>query len=138
METTEKVLRKIKAKISDCKLFEALYWVRRKLIAFIYIIRKRVQIIINGGFPDEEVWNLGDHLARWVLPRLRKYRKKHVGYSAQYETNEEWEAAIDEMIFALETIIDDEFFELQADKKKKSRFNRAMKILKEEIFFLWD
>ena len=54
------------------------------------------------GYSDSEIWNLDWAFSEWMLPRLKIFRDKTIGIPLDFETLEEWQAALDDMIFAFE------------------------------------
>ena len=59
------------------------------------------------GWSDRDTWNLDHTIAQFALPRLRRFRRIHGGYPSDFESQEQWNAAIDDMIYAMEAIIRD-------------------------------
>lgn len=57
---------------------------------------------LTRGWSDRDLWNLDDTLAQWLLPRLKAFQKKTFGHPYGFESEEEWKAAIGEMIWAIE------------------------------------
>lgn len=62
------------------------------------------------GFDDTELWNLDRTIALFILPRLKEYKNKEIGYSSSYENKESWYTDVEKMIDAFELIVSDEFF----------------------------
>lgn len=63
---------------------------------------------IRYGVSDEECWNLSYTIARYTLPRLKHFKKmKRCGIPSNY-TEKEWEDVIDEVIWVMDYILDDE------------------------------
>ena len=65
---------------------------------------------LTRGFDDTELWNLDNTIAEFVLPRLKAFRNYTKGFPVEFNSLEEWQEAIDKMIFFFENIIDDEWF----------------------------
>lgn len=53
------------------------------------------------GFCSSEVWCLDAVICQFILPRLKAFREHHAGYPSG-SSKKEWNAILDEMIFALE------------------------------------
>lgn len=53
------------------------------------------------GFDERVIWNLDTEIAKWLVPRLKYFRKKVTGYPDGM-TPEMWDTVIGKMIFALE------------------------------------
>ena len=51
-------------------------------------------------------WDLSDTLARYILPRLKSFRKmKRSGVPSYLKTMKEWNAELDKMIYAFDRIV---------------------------------
>jgi hypothetical protein len=93
------------------------------------------------GYADDEVWNLGFSLCKWVHPRLKHLIENHDGYPSRYERFEEKNAVraynsdLKEMLWFVELIIRNDWKEMG---KNKERMKRAEKLCGENIFYLWD
>lgn len=58
------------------------------------------------GWDDSETWSLAEPIARFIAPRLRRYRE--ISYVYPYSaTLDEWTRDLDLMIFAFDTIAND-------------------------------
>ena len=72
------------------------------------------------GFSDRITWNLDKEMAKFVLPRLKRYKEITPCHPSKL-TEEEWNEKLDKMIRAFELILRDyeheltkeEFFEVQ-------------------------
>ena len=53
------------------------------------------------GWDDSDTWALDGIIAKFVLPRLRRFKEINFGYPNIF-TEESWDEAIDDMIYALE------------------------------------
>ena len=61
----------------------------------------------------KETWNLDITFAKYIIPRLKKFKKLNNGYPGIGEMNtpEKWDEALDKMIQAFEYVIDwDEYW----------------------------
>lgn len=62
---------------------------------------------------SKETWSLDVNLAKYIIPRLKKFKKLNNGYTGIGEMNtpENWDEALDKMIQAFEYVIDlDEYW----------------------------
>ena len=63
---------------------------------------------IRYGVSNEECWSLDGTFSKFILPRLKHFKKmKRWGYHPDF-TPEEWEKVIDELIWTFEYLNDDE------------------------------
>lgn len=71
----------------------------------------------------KETWNLDVTFAKYIIPRLKKYKEVSITYPGlgEMDTPEKWDEALDKMIQAFEYIIDlDEYW---LDNPKYDYFN---------------
>ena len=76
------------------------YRIRRRL----YFIKRWIKHFYQRrtrGWDDSDTWSLDHTIAKFVLPRLKLFRKIDFGYPAGL-TSEEWNWILDEMIWAME------------------------------------
>jgi hypothetical protein len=103
------------------------------------------------GWSDEDTWSLDKTMARFVLPRLIRFREINNGYPNDL-TEERWDAILDEMIWALDYIVNDGenyYFDkdklsapytteqLEEWKKLEDRCDNGMKLFGEYFRALW-
>lgn len=63
----------------------------------------------NGLYINpRECWNLDYTIAKFVLPRLKQYKKDCNGYPGELEDEYAWYAILDKMIIAFEYICDED------------------------------
>lgn len=61
----------------------------------------------------KETWGLNVNLAKYIIPRLKKFKELNNGYPgiSEMDTPEKWDEALDKMIQAFEYVIDlDEYW----------------------------
>ena len=78
---------------------------------------------VKNGFDDTETWNLDTTLARFILPRLKRFREVNIGHPA-YMTWESWCTLIDRMIEGFEIQLNEGSLldkNLSAEEEKKNR-----------------
>jgi len=89
-------------------------------ISHVVFKTKMLLQIITKGYSDEQVWNLDEHAAEWILKRLKVYRswdKTGVPYpiAKKYQhaeidkAAEEWNHILDDIIYALQKIAEGEY-----------------------------
>lgn len=63
------------------------------------------------GFDERELWSLDCTILKFVLPRLKVFRKNVHGYPdyGAITSMEDWEAALDKMIAAMQIIVDKDY-----------------------------
>ncbi|MFQ7494807.1 hypothetical protein [Faecalibacillus intestinalis] len=57
----------------------------------------------------KETWSLDCNIAKYILPRLKLFKKLNNGYPGRegMETEEKWDEALDKMIWSFEQIAND-------------------------------
>lgn len=60
------------------------------------------------GWDDSDTWSLDLTMAKFILPRLKRYKEVNNGYPGNF-TEESWDAVLDKMIFAMEVVKSDDF-----------------------------
>ncbi len=53
------------------------------------------------GWDDSVTWDLDQQLAAWLAPRLRRLKELNDGFPS-YSSPDEWDAELDEMVWAAE------------------------------------
>lgn len=87
---------------------------------------------LTRGFSDKETWDLSLSLAKHILPRLKRFKEVHGSYPIGM-TQKSWNAAIDDMIYAIEATTRDSF-DRTVDYK---RVNRGLKLFGKHFRDLW-
>ena len=71
------------------------------------------------GFSDRDTWNLDVTTAKFVLPRLKRFKELTNGHPYEL-TWDEWLAILDKIIYALSVAASDKgYYELSVDEGKK-------------------
>ncbi|MHA2279801.1 MAG: hypothetical protein ACXAC5_02780 [Promethearchaeota archaeon] len=95
------------------------------------------------GFSDDETWDLGYTIAKFALPRLKRFREIEAGHPACY-TEEQWFTMIDTMIYALDAVIKDGEGNLYSDcqisedyQKIDRKVQEGLRLLGKNFRGLW-
>lgn len=83
--------------------------------------KKHKQQIKDRGFCDAETWALDSIVSRFILPRLIRFKELNNGFPYGY-TFQQWQVAIDDMIFAFDWNLT---CEDKCDTMKKSEIRKA-------------
>lgn len=70
-------------------------------------IRRRIKHLwqrLTRGFDDSDTWHLDVVIARFALPRLKRFKELNNGFP-QGTTPESWGTQIDDMIYAMQSVI---------------------------------
>ena len=66
-------------------------------------VKHQIQYL-RWGFSDEDTWALDGVIARFVLPRLKRFKEIHNGFpDGDGFTGETWNEALDKMIYAMKS-----------------------------------
>lgn len=90
----------------------------------------------------EELWGLDVTLAKYILPRLIKFKDiNDMSYPSNFESHEEWHKTIDKMIYAFEYVIERNYKlykDLEDVKRRQSDYKEGMQLFAEYFLDLWD
>lgn len=90
---------------------------------------------------QEELWSLDITLAKYILPRLQKFRSmERLGYPTKINGEEEWNEILDKMIYAFKYAIEKNtlLFSHKEEKKMIKRYKEGMALFAEHFMDLWD
>jgi hypothetical protein len=93
------------------------------------------------GFCDSETWSLDSVICKFILPRLKRFRELNTGFPYGLTENE-WDAILEEMIFAFEWNINEEAEILQKlsqeeNKKNWERQKKGIELFAKYFGDLW-
>lgn len=80
----------------------SLYWRIRRLLDW-HLIKRRFRLLyqrLTRGWADSDTWALDLVIAKFALPRLKRFRELNNGHPCNM-TEEAWNARLDDMIYAL-------------------------------------
>jgi hypothetical protein len=115
--------------------FQSLYYhrIRRFPYEVKYWWQRRTR-----GFGDDELRNLDLTIAQFTLPRLKAFRNVGlVSYNDQAGTYEDWLAEIDEMVYAMQAVIDDNCAE-STEHIDYERMRKGLELFGLRFRSLWD
>lgn len=90
---------------------------------------------------DNELWSLDFTLAKYILPRLEKYRNmERMSYPSKLSGEEEWNDILDKMIYAFKYVIerDNFYFDYDTEKERIKKYKEGMNLFAEYFMELWD
>jgi hypothetical protein len=94
---------------------------------------------VTRGFSDKDTWSLDHTIAKFVLPRLERFKEVNMCHPANL-TEEEWDDILDEMIFAMHNIVhqwDDDDLDVEAVKAIIDRVHVGLDYFGEYFRDLW-
>lgn len=83
---------------------------------------------LTRGYSDEELWNLDSTICEWLLPRLKTFKEKTIGFPLDFSSLEEWKETIQKMIDAFELHISD-----LPDNLRTEEFKKESKLIQEGL-----
>lgn len=93
---------------------------------------KKTETYVN----PKETWNLDITFAKFVLPRMRAFRRYVKGYpDFAFSSMNEWYEAIDKMIAAFQLIADGKRYEFIPEEYKV--MDEGLDLFREYYFHLW-
>jgi hypothetical protein len=93
-------------------------------------VKKFKQQYLEQGFCDEDTWNLDIHLAKLILPRLKRYKELATGVI-------KIDFPLDDMIEAFQILHDVNFDKWKLKDEKWSKVEKGLKAFAEYYFRLW-
>lgn len=95
---------------------------------------------MTRGFDDTECWNLDITFSLFLIPRLKVFKELNDGYPARYNSKEEWDKILDEMIEGFE-LHSNKFNWDTADANEENgnmaKAKKAIRLFQENFFDLW-
>jgi len=89
------------------------------------------------GFSDRETWSLYTEIAKFTLPRLKRFKEVNCGFPHNY-TEETWNKVLDDMIFAINYAANhDDMDETLLKKKDYQRIRRGLNLFGKYFLDLW-
>lgn len=91
------------------------------------------------GFDDSVTWNLDVEMARWLLPRLKRFKEVTICYPDTLTENQ-WSEYLDEMIFAVEQVADhfrENDLSIEKMRKIRPRIDNGLMLLGKYFQHLW-
>ena len=86
---------------------------------------------LTRGWSDKETWSLDVEFCKWILPRLKRFKKLSISYPSTLRNEKNWDKRLDEMIegFSLYVKYQESCESIpESDKKKiKKAFTRFAK-----------
>jgi len=70
-------------------------------------IKRTLKFIIQRivrGWTDEDTWSMDWTISKYILPRLKRFKKINNGYPNEFKSIKEWNGVIDDMIFSFNAI----------------------------------
>lgn len=91
----------------------------------------------------EEVWSLDMTLAKYILPRLMKYKEINtMSYPCGFKSVEEWHNVIDKMIFSFDWFLSyhgkAKYKTIEEYKRDENKYKEGMNLFSEYFSDLWD
>jgi hypothetical protein len=93
-------------------------------------VRKFKEQYLMWGFSDEDTWSLDVHLAKLILPRLKRYKELATGVI-------KIDFPLDDMIEAFQILHDVDFDKWKLKGEKWEKVEKGLKAFAEHYFRLW-
>jgi len=92
------------------------------------------------GFSDDVVWNFDYSIAKWILPRLKRFREIDLSLPTNI-TDDEWKVILDKIIEAFELIKfewEDEYNSIIDEyKEREEKIKEGLRLFVEHYGDLW-
>ncbi len=86
------------------------------------------------SIPLVEIWNTNAYIAGDIVPRLKAFKDYTVNYPLDFKNGDEWDKALDKMIYAFELISE---CKTHSDDKQKD-IKEGFELFCKYFFQLWD
>jgi hypothetical protein len=98
---------------------------------------------ITRGFDDTETWELYMTIAKFILPRLKAFRKDTYSTPVTVDctavfTDKEWDDVLDKMIYAFTTIVRDDDYDSTTFHIEYNKQKEGLALFSEHFLSLWD
>lgn len=91
---------------------------------------------IERGFDESETWSLTSTIAKFILPRLKAFKKYSNGRPMEMEyEDKEWNKILKKMIDAFSLIIEKDGWEFT--EEESARIDKGLKLFQKNFFNLW-
>jgi hypothetical protein len=98
-------------------------------------IRKKLGL---SKITAEEVWDLDFTLAKYIMPRLIKFKEVNkMSYPASFSSIEEWHSVIDKMIWSFDKVLKDDYTTENYEEEYK-KYLEGMNLFADYFGHLWD
>ena len=97
---------------------------------------------LEEGFDDSETWSLDNTIAKFVLPRLKRYLEIANSHPGNI-TEAEWDTILNKMIYAFECIldenkeVDDTLIGVKKYEKRSNIIKEGLDLFREYFLDLW-
>ena len=97
---------------------------------------------MNRGFDDTELWNLDYTIIKFILPRLKEFKKLSNGsYPSEVGTEEKWQEILGKIILGFEYYIEKDRFDTEmSDNEANGRMfimEEAFDLFRKHFEELW-
>ncbi len=91
------------------------------------------------GWTDMDTWSLDSAIARFILPRLKRFKELTIGVPNGFNDIAEWYAVLDQMILAFELMlaIDKPNYDFKNSKKDNVKIKRGLNLFVKYYLALW-
>lgn len=105
------------------------------------LIKRKIRLLwqrLTRGWDDSDTWSLDYTIAKFTLPRLKRFQELKMSHPA-FLTIEEWDDVLNKIIFALEVVIDD--LDVKSDRELVNedyvKMQEGLELLGAYFFHLW-
>lgn len=103
-------------------------------------IRKKQLKKLNAYINQKETWDLDISFAKYMVPRLKTFKKNTIGHPSSLESMDEWYAILDKMIDAFTYIADGGIFEIDfivGNDEMNKKIEEGLDLFRKYYFNLW-
>ena len=98
---------------------------------------KRIWQNIIKGWNDSDCWNLDYIIAKFILPRLKRFNELIYSHPSTL-TITEWHEVLNKMIFSFESIIENEEDFIESTEEREHKIQEGLYLFSKYFKHLWD
>lgn len=91
---------------------------------------------LERGFDDSETWSLDITIAKFILPRLKRFKEVAHTYPASM-TRKQWGGKLDKMIEAMELVIKNTSGSDVMTKRELKKMQDGLNLFASHFLYLW-
>ena len=100
---------------------------------------------ITRGYSDKDLWSFDDTIAKFMLPRLKEFKKHIYGYPSCLKSIDKWKEILDKIIFSFEHA-QRMYLPLESDTREfkekyddfNARYDEGMRLFAKYFSSLWN
>jgi len=93
---------------------------------------------LRRGYSDEDLWDLGNHLAEIILPRLKDFKRVNTHGYPNGLTESKWDEILNKMLYAFENTVNEPDFDFNTYDDTQKKIQEGFELFGKYFQSLWD